>query len=184
MLMGGEPEMATIELEDCVDTDIQEVITLLEGNDVLQETAKSKIHAVCIPWDLPRVTEENRRWLKEKILMHAVLGRIARQVSQLKKGLKDTGVWELLSSRPDAVSIFFPRDAQVIMTSQMVLEKIVWPTEGGSSVERSRQINFLNHFIQTRSSVELKSLLCFWTGSQFVVVPSFLKEMQMSLDVW
>ncbi|XP_057680075.1 uncharacterized protein LOC130908549 [Corythoichthys intestinalis] len=60
VLFGGSQETATITLEDCVDQKVREVITLLEGTEILQEEEKSKVLAVSLPWDLPPVTSENR----------------------------------------------------------------------------------------------------------------------------
>ncbi len=44
----------------------------LEGTEILQEEEKSKVLAVSLPWDLPGVTTENRWWLRDRILIHAV----------------------------------------------------------------------------------------------------------------
>lgn len=118
--------------------------------------------AVCLPWDLPGVTAENRWWLRDRILIHAVsifqmlkyknmkaheqfdtilslsevsltpaevkiyystcykvLERTSMQLKQLKRGLKETGIWEFLSSRPDAVLHFFPRASEKEITPQV-----------------------------------------------------------------
>ncbi|KAI7789468.1 hypothetical protein IRJ41_005825 [Triplophysa rosa] len=118
VLFGGEPETATITESDCVDQDVREVIQLLEHNTDFSEEQRSQVLAVTLPWDLPGVTSENRWWLREKILLHSVLGRTTQQVKQLRKGLKDTGVWDFFSSRPDAVPILFPRTCDTNLTPQ------------------------------------------------------------------
>ncbi|XP_036417032.1 uncharacterized protein LOC118800956 isoform X3 [Colossoma macropomum] len=129
VLSGGEQETAAISVSDCVDQDVRDVIHLLEGTQELSEDQKSMVLSVSLPWDLPGVTLENRWWLREKILLHAVLGRTTKQVKQIKRGLKDTGVLELFSSRPDTVPILFPRVTETEITSQMILDKNIWPRE-------------------------------------------------------
>ncbi|KAI4901169.1 hypothetical protein NFI96_025222 [Prochilodus magdalenae] len=78
-------------------TELSIVFDQLEGTKELSQDQKSMVLLVSLPWDLPGVTSENRRWLREKILLHAVLGRSTKQVKQIKRGLKDTGVLELFS---------------------------------------------------------------------------------------
>ncbi|KAI4892787.1 hypothetical protein NFI96_017024, partial [Prochilodus magdalenae] len=116
VLFGGEQETATISVSDCVDQDVRDVVCLVEGTKELSQDQKSMVLSVSLPWDLPGVTSENRRWLREKILLHAVLGRSTKQVKQIKRGLKDTGVLELFSSRPDTVPILFPRASETEIT--------------------------------------------------------------------
>lgn len=48
-----------------------------------------------------------------------VLGRAHAQIKQIRKGLKDTGVWPLLATRQDVVPLFFPREAEVQLTPEV-----------------------------------------------------------------
>ncbi|KAI4872543.1 hypothetical protein NFI96_020726 [Prochilodus magdalenae] len=98
-------------------TELSIVFDQLEGTKELSQDQKSMVLSVSLPWDLPSVTSENRRWLREKILLHAVLGRSTKQVKLIKRGLKDTGVLELFSSRPDTVPFLFPRASETENTS-------------------------------------------------------------------
>ncbi|XP_032381954.1 uncharacterized protein LOC116695644 isoform X2 [Etheostoma spectabile] len=154
VLFGGSPEMATICLSDCVDQDVRDVLALLERTRDLSEEDKSQILSVTLPWDLPGVTLNNRWWLREKILLHAVLGRTTQQVKQIRRGLKDTGIWEFFSSRPDAVQVLFPRACNAEITPQMILDNINWPRdedidEGIVSLEdHCRVMTFLRKFIE------------------------------------
>ncbi|KAA0721540.1 hypothetical protein E1301_Tti021731 [Triplophysa tibetana] len=47
-----------------------------------------------------------------------VLGRLSAQLKQLKKGFKETGVWPLLSFRPDVLALLFPRESEAEITPQ------------------------------------------------------------------
>ncbi|MEQ2231111.1 hypothetical protein ILYODFUR_036105, partial [Ilyodon furcidens] len=44
------------------------------------------------------------------MLLHAVLGRISRQIKQLRRGLKETPIWSLVTRRPDALPLLFPKE--------------------------------------------------------------------------
>ena len=44
----------------------------LEGTAFLTEQEKTTISKLAVSWDLPGVTQENRKWLMEKMLLHAV----------------------------------------------------------------------------------------------------------------
>nr|XP_033949350.1 uncharacterized protein LOC117454281 [Pseudochaenichthys georgianus] len=58
-----------------------------------------------------------------------VLGRTSRQVKQLRRGLKETLIWPLLTERKDTIPLLFPRASDLQCTPRMVLEKINWPTQ-------------------------------------------------------
>ncbi|MEQ2288524.1 hypothetical protein AMECASPLE_023486 [Ameca splendens] len=66
--------------------------------------------------------------IREVIRM--VLERTEQQVKQIQRGLKDTGVWEFFSSRPDAVPVLFPRASEAEITPQMVIDNLNWPKDG------------------------------------------------------
>ena len=42
-----------------------------------------------------------------------VVGKITPQIRQLRKGLKETGVWPVLSRRKDVAEAVFPREVQI-----------------------------------------------------------------------
>ncbi|XP_041864848.1 uncharacterized protein LOC121654678 isoform X2 [Melanotaenia boesemani] len=113
VLLGGSPETVTVTLEDCPDLDIRETIKLLEGETKLSDAERTSVQDLAYAWDLPSLTENNRKWLFEKLLIHAVIGRVTRQVKQLRRGLKETPLWTVLTKRPDTV----------------FLQRITWPAK-------------------------------------------------------
>ncbi|KAK6299081.1 hypothetical protein J4Q44_G00305910 [Coregonus suidteri] len=166
VLFNGDPEMATVVTEDCPDLHIRSIIELLEHEDLTPEQ-KDTVSDLSMSWDLPAVTKTNRRWLHNKLLLHAVVGRTMRQIKQLRKGLKDVMVWPLLTSRPDVVPLLFPKMAEMQFTPQMLLEKITWPVEDSDDEDfdtTCRITGFLRMFIETASSGTLAQLLTFWVG--------------------
>ncbi|RXN27896.1 G2 M phase-specific E3 ubiquitin- ligase-like protein [Labeo rohita] len=129
-LMAGRPtETATIHLQDCPDLDHRQTIQLLEGDAELTEQDKKAILDLAMSWDLPGVTNDNRHWLFNRLLYHAVLGRTVRQIKQFRRGLKDTKVWSLLQERPDVVPLMFPRQSEAASCPQTILNNIAWPAE-------------------------------------------------------
>ncbi|XP_076839455.1 uncharacterized protein LOC143488805 [Brachyhypopomus gauderio] len=169
VLLGGNPETATVQLNDCPDLDIRETVKLLEKSELSNEE-KNTVQDLAYAWDLPGVTNDNRRWLFEKMLIHAVIGRIMRQIKQMRRGLKETPMWSVLSQRPDTVPLLFPRES-LQCVPELVLQTVCWPEqeEDDSDSEyplatKCRISGFLRHFIQTASPTEIKSLLKFWTG--------------------
>lgn len=50
------------------------------------------------------------------VLFTQVLGRSAKQVKQLRKGLKETGIWPLLSKR---ANLFFSSEKEAEITPQV-----------------------------------------------------------------
>uniref|UniRef100_G3N7I1 HECT domain-containing protein n=1 Tax=Gasterosteus aculeatus aculeatus TaxID=481459 RepID=G3N7I1_GASAC len=168
VLFNGDPEMATVVIEDCRDLHIRSIIELLEHEELTPEQ-KDTVSDLSMSWDLPAVTKTNRRWLHNKLLLHAVVGRTMRQIKQLRKGLKDVMVWPLLTSRPDVVPLLFPKIAEMQFTPQMLLEKITWPVEDSDDEDfdldtTCRITGFLRMFIETASSGTLAQLLTFWVG--------------------
>lgn len=170
VLFNGSPEEATIDIKDCADLDICETIKLLDGTAELSSEEKHTINELAVSWDLPRVTSENRRWLLDKLLLHAVLGRTSRQVKQLRRGLKETLIWPLVTERKDTIPVLFPRMSDAQCTPQMVLDKINWPTqdeEEDSDVsleDTCRITGFLRTFVENASPNILGKLVQFWVG--------------------
>lgn len=48
-----------------------------------------------------------------------VVGRTSRQISQFRKGLKETGIWPLLIHRRDVIPVLFPRESEAQVTPQV-----------------------------------------------------------------
>nr|XP_055057045.1 uncharacterized protein LOC129441422 [Misgurnus anguillicaudatus] len=173
VLLGGSAETATVQIEDCPDHDIRETIKLLDGEAELSSEEYQAVLHLSLAWDLPGPTKENRKWLFERLLSHAVIGRRLRQLKQIRKGLKETRVWPLLIERKD-VEIFL-RENENSLTPSMLLQCICWPSyisendddndDEDCSLEDRRRISwYLRHFIETASSSDLKNLVKFWLG--------------------
>ncbi|XP_038578501.1 uncharacterized protein LOC119905489 [Micropterus salmoides] len=135
VLSGGMPEMACIDMEDCCDTDVRETVRLLEGSTILTAEQKRSIQELALGWDLPGVTNENKRWLLEKLLFHAVLGRSRQQIKQLKRGLKETRVMDQLTERPDTIPLLFPRSSSVSYQPHVILDRVTWPMQSDTDDE-------------------------------------------------
>ncbi|XP_055011327.1 uncharacterized protein LOC129409400 [Boleophthalmus pectinirostris] len=177
VLLGGTPETCTVTLEDCPDLDIRDTIRLLEGESNLSEKDKVEIQDLAFAWDLPPLTEGNRKWLFEKLLIHAVIGRVIRQIKQLRRGLKETPIWTMLTQRPDTVDLFLPTEEAGIICPQVLLQRIKWPQADDDDDDcpvdtKCRVSGYLREFITTVTPAELQSLVKFWTGWE--VLPSSL----------
>ncbi|KAG9277967.1 hypothetical protein AMEX_G5744 [Astyanax mexicanus] len=166
-------------LQDCPDTDLREIIQELDGDDDLSQSQTSKMNDLCLSWDLPFVNIENRRWLAEKVLVHAVLGRRREQLRQLRRGLKDSGLMPLLKERPDALNIIFPQASKIFVTPEMILDRIVWPSDSDTESDDGLDIStkcsvtaYLREYIESGTSDELLELLKFWVG--WAVLPQHL----------
>ncbi|XP_062399430.1 uncharacterized protein LOC134089117 isoform X2 [Sardina pilchardus] len=72
-LVGNPLETATVTLQDCADVDIRTVIEMLEGSATLTAEQQSEVTTLALSWDLPGPTSTNRRWLMEKLLIHAMI---------------------------------------------------------------------------------------------------------------
>ncbi|CAB1436352.1 unnamed protein product [Pleuronectes platessa] len=103
-----------------------------------------------------------------------VLRRVKQPIKQIRKGLKETGIWPLLSERPDVHPLFFPREANEVLDSQTVIQHIVWPQPSCYSDEDeddpvplekvSLITGFLRKFIEEASQEVLRDLMKFWVG--------------------
>ncbi|XP_057213283.1 uncharacterized protein LOC130568441 isoform X2 [Triplophysa rosa] len=174
LLSGSKDDTPLFELKDCPDTDVIEVVSLNE----LNQNEMDNINNLAINWDLPAVSNSNRRWLAETILHHGVIGRREKQISQLRRGLKDTGVLRMIKERRSLTAVLFPRSSALLMEPEMILRKVIWPEpdsddEAPLNLEQSCDVTaFLREYIQTGSPAELCELLKFWTG--WAVLPQHL----------
>lgn len=48
------------------------LVLKLEGESTLSERDAGSVQELAFAWDLPSLTEKNRRWIFEKLLIHAV----------------------------------------------------------------------------------------------------------------
>ncbi|CAL8342117.1 unnamed protein product [Arctogadus glacialis] len=156
-------------LEDCPDLDIVEIVSLLESQTVLTPENVDQVNHLALSWDLPNLTENNRRLLAQQILHHGVIVRRERQMVQLRKGLKDTRVLEMLKEWPELASALFPRSAEAELEPEMIIERIVWPEPDSDEEEEIDDY--------CTSSSELQQLIEFWTG--WAVLPD---ELYVSVD--
>ncbi|XP_033943996.1 uncharacterized protein [Pseudochaenichthys georgianus] len=176
ILFGGSLETTPLTLQDCPDLDIRDTVKMLEGDAKFKDI--DAVHQLCLSWELPAPNATNRKWLSEKLLLHAVIERTRPQINQFQKGLKETGLWSLLIHRRDVIPILFPRESEAQVTPQMILDCIIWPSsitfifesyrveddDEADVVDVCRVSGFLKTFIENASSAELKSLMKFWMG--------------------
>ncbi|XP_065109922.1 uncharacterized protein [Paramisgurnus dabryanus] len=179
LLSNKKDETPILELKDCPDTDVMEVVSLLESQNQLNQNEMDSINNLAIGWDLPTVRKTNKRWLAETILHHGVVGRREKQISQMRRGLKETGVLRMIKERPDLIGVLFPRSSALVLEPEMILRRIIWPEpdsdqdEAHFNLEQSCDVTaFLREYIQTGSPAELCELVKFWTG--WAVLPQHL----------
>lgn len=173
LLTGGSTDTAAsaLTLEDCPDIDYRETISLLK-NDKLNAEETTRVTDLCLSWDLPFPTSTNRIWLFQELLAHAVLHRVKQPLKQIRKGLKETGIWPLLADRPDVHPIIFPRESNEELNPQTVIQSITWPQPNSDSddddtvpLEKVSLITgFLRKFIEEASPKVLRDLMKFWVG--------------------
>ncbi|KTF88788.1 hypothetical protein cypCar_00019364, partial [Cyprinus carpio] len=183
--VGGSPQTATITIEDVADIDIRETIQMLAVGDSkndFTEDQKAPINQLAMSWDLPVLTTTKRTWLLHNLLQHAVLTRTWRQVKQLRQGLKETMVWQLLEARPDVASVIFPRQSMADCSTQVLLNNIIWPMEDEEGdneppfTTQCRISGYLRKFVETADQCKLKQLVKFWVGWELP-----MKEMQVKV---
>ncbi|XP_026040866.1 uncharacterized protein LOC113032268 isoform X1 [Astatotilapia calliptera] len=170
VLLGGSPETATVTPEDCPDLDLRGTIQLLEGQSKLSDEERKRVQDLAYAWDLPPLTENNRRWLFEKLLLHSVIGRVTRSIKQLRRGLKETHMWTLLTQRPDTVPLLFPQELAAV-NPEVLLQRIVWPEDEDDDCppqNKCRITGYMRHFILNATPSELTNVLKFWTGWEIV----------------
>ncbi|XP_067089493.1 G2/M phase-specific E3 ubiquitin-protein ligase-like isoform X1 [Osmerus mordax] len=184
VLLGGGPKTATVALEDCPDLDIRVTIRLLQGESKLSEEEAKRVQDLAYAWDLPCLSNNNRRWLFEKMLIHAVIGRVTRQIKQLRRGLQETQMWTVLTKRPDPVALLFPKEGAVDYCPEVLLKHITWPhhdeedDDNDFSVDTMCHVSgYLRQFIENSSPNELRDLVIFWTGWEI------LPRTNLSLEV-
>ncbi|XP_028459068.1 uncharacterized protein LOC114571946 [Perca flavescens] len=164
---------AALTLEDCPDIDHRETIGLLKNGELTAEE-NTKVTDLCLSWDLPFPTSTNRVWLFQELLSHAVLHRVKQPIKQIRKGLKQTGIWPLLSDRPDVHPFIFPRESSEELNPQTVIQNITWPQPNFDSDEDeddtvplekiSLVTGFLRKFIEEAPPDVLRHLMKFWVG--------------------
>ncbi|KAK5903968.1 hypothetical protein CgunFtcFv8_007705 [Champsocephalus gunnari] len=166
VLLGGSMDTATIQLEDIADLDIRQTVGLLDGESQLSESDRQDVTALALTRDLPGVTVDNRKWLFYRMLQMAVSGRTMRQIKQIRKGLKETEVFQLLTGRADVVPMMFPRLSATACSAKTALDHIEWPLELLSDDEgeysmtvKSQVAEYLRQFIENASPTRLRQLV-------------------------
>ncbi|CAL8268396.1 unnamed protein product [Boreogadus saida] len=136
LLTGGSTNTAVsaLSLLDCPDLDHRETIGFLKNTE-LTAAETTRVTDLCLSWDLPVPTSTNHDWLFQELLSHAVIHRVRLPIKQIRKGLKETGIWPLLSSRPDVGPIIFPRESNEELKPQAVIQNIHWPEPKSDSDE-------------------------------------------------
>ncbi|XP_030228798.1 uncharacterized protein LOC115555893 [Gadus morhua] len=143
-------------------------------NTELTAAETTRVTDLCLSWDLPVPTSTNHDWLFQELLSHAVIHRVRLPIKQIRKGLKGTGIWPPLSSRPDVGPIIFPRESNEELNPQAVIQNIHWPQPKCDSDEDeddpvplekvSLITGFLWKFIEEASPEVLRDLMRFWVG--------------------
>lgn len=123
---------SALTLENCPDIDHRETIGLLKKAEPTAEK-NTKVTDLCLSWDLPFPTSTNRIWLFQELLSHAV--HVKQPIKQIRKGLKQTGIWPLLSAGPDVHPLIFPRESSEELNPQTVIQSITWPQPNVDSDE-------------------------------------------------
>ncbi|XP_046901646.1 uncharacterized protein LOC124484669 isoform X1 [Hypomesus transpacificus] len=164
---------SALTLQDCPDLDHRETIALLTKAKMTAAETTS-VTDLCLSWDLPVPSPTNHDWLFQELLTQAVLDRVAQPIKQIRKGLKDTGIWPLLSDRPDVHPIIFPREADEELDAQTVIKNICWPKPTSDSDQDEEDCvpfetvtlitEFLRKFIVEASPEVLRDLVKFWVG--------------------
>ncbi|KAM6950301.1 uncharacterized protein PEZ65_023334 [Lycodopsis pacificus] len=143
-------------------------------NAELTAEETTSVADLCLSWDLPVPTSTNHDWLFQELLSHAVLKRVKQPIKQIRKGLKETGIWPLLSDRPDVHPIIFPRESHEELYPHAVIQNIHWLQPKCDSDEEeddpvpldkvSLVTGFLRKFIEEASPEVLRDLMKFWVG--------------------
>ncbi|KAK0141286.1 hypothetical protein N1851_021729 [Merluccius polli] len=152
VLCGGSIDTATVTIEDCPDLDIRETIQLLTEKSALEDEKRDHVVSLCMAWDLPLPTPNNMKWLHDKLLLHS-----------LRKGLKETGIWPLLSNRADLVKLLFPSEKEAEITPQLIIAYITWPKLNPESDDDEDDVS-VSYFRTFIENDHLKNLLRFWVG--------------------
>ncbi|KAK0149957.1 hypothetical protein N1851_009281 [Merluccius polli] len=161
------PQIHVLIYTDCT------LIKLLK--DEWSEEESVQVANLCLEWYIPGPTKDtNRLLLFQRLLSHSVLGRANAQIKQLRKVLKETGIWPLITGRPDVVPHLFPRQSDVELTPQMIIEAIKWPLAKENDSDDSEDdiapatvsaiARFFQTFVEQASPDLLRQLLKFWTG--------------------
>ncbi|TNN62640.1 LINE-1 retrotransposable element ORF1 protein [Liparis tanakae] len=71
-----------------------------------------------------------------------VLKRVKQPIKQIRKGLKETGIWPLISDRLDVHPIIFPRESHEELYPQAVIQNIHWPQPTSDEEEEDDPVPF------------------------------------------
>ncbi|KAI7789827.1 uncharacterized protein LOC130549524 [Triplophysa rosa] len=188
LLLGQKDEPAVLELEDCPDTDVTEIVSLLQGCVNLTKDEQDRVNSLAVNWDLPPVNERNRKWLAQSVLYHAVIVRREKQIRQIRQGLKDTRVLRMIKERSALIDVLFPRASAQRIEPEMILDRIIWPTVDSDDEEYGdyslddtyRMTGFFRQYIENGTPEELLQLIQFWVG--WALLPQHL-YVEVSSDI-
>ncbi|XP_061580294.1 uncharacterized protein LOC133446301 isoform X2 [Cololabis saira] len=103
-----------------------------------------------------------------------VLHRVKQQIKQIRKGLKETGIWPIISDRPDVHPLIFPRESSEKLNPQSLIQGITWPQPSCDSDEDEDDTvplekialvtGYLRKFIEEATPDVLRDLTKFWVG--------------------
>ncbi|XP_035501964.2 uncharacterized protein LOC118317415 [Scophthalmus maximus] len=144
----------------------------------------STLSNLCLEWYFPVPT--NKLLLLQQLLSHAVLGQLNMQIKQVKKGLKETGIWPLLNLRPDVVPVLFPRECEAEINPERVLQSIIWlhvrqtnDSDSDDLENETMQVTgFFRQFVEEASADSLRELMRFWVGWEVPCKNLKLEEVQ------
>ncbi|XP_023822114.1 uncharacterized protein LOC105356421 isoform X2 [Oryzias latipes] len=168
------------------------VVTLLTGGDIDTAVAALTIEDVA---DIEH--RETIALLKKPELTVEEITRVLHNgmqpIKQIRKGLKDTGIWPLILARPDVHCILFPREASVELSSQTMIESICWPQSICDSDEDDEEpvplkdistvTGFLRKFIEEASPKVLCDLMKFWVGWEHQTRSLYVKVVRSTYPV-
>ncbi|CAL8255139.1 unnamed protein product [Boreogadus saida] len=72
----GAIDAAVLQLEDCPDLDIVEIVSLLESQTVLTPENVDQVNHLALSWDLPNLTDKNRRSAEAELEPEMIIERI------------------------------------------------------------------------------------------------------------
>ncbi|XP_062844575.1 uncharacterized protein LOC134303178 isoform X2 [Trichomycterus rosablanca] len=181
MLFEGEPgHLVPSASHFLVDSDLFIVAgrmlghSFLHGGPCLSGLSPAVVHVLLggSP-ETATVTLEDCPDLEIRETIRLVIGRVTRQIKQLRRGLKETQMWTVLTQRPDTVALLFPKPGADSFSPEELLQRITWPRDEDddddddddySGDTKSRMSGYLREFIANATSIELTNLVKFWTG--------------------
>ncbi|KAK0153289.1 hypothetical protein N1851_005022 [Merluccius polli] len=138
------------------------------------------------------VTLEDCPDLDIRETIELVIGRVTRQIKQLRRGLKETPMWTLVTQRPDTVALLFPKEgagnfspevnfnySDLVMyffsDSHGLVRIVTMMTIVQLTPNAAYPAIFDSSLLMVASPTELTDLVKFWTGWE-ILPPSLSVE--------